>query len=84
MNTHTIVADIRQNMLKARETIDGQDRGVSDTRSICIAEQTLTHVQTQNRSAMLITKGSGILYLCLACPENHHLHHQGFSLDATS
>ena len=37
MNTHTIVADIRQDVLKIREDNDNQNR-VSDTRSLYIAE----------------------------------------------
>ena len=34
MNTHTIVSDIRQDMLRAREDTDGQSRAVSDTRTL--------------------------------------------------
>ena len=38
MNTHTIVADIRQNMLKTREAADGQNQAVSDPLSLCVTE----------------------------------------------
>ena len=36
MNTHTIVADMHQNMLKTREVTDSQNETVSNTRSILI------------------------------------------------
>ena len=32
MNTHVIVSDIRQDVLKMREDIGGQNKVVSDTR----------------------------------------------------
>ena len=38
MNTHTIVADLHQNMLKTREAADSQNPAVSDTRSLCVTE----------------------------------------------
>jgi len=41
MNTHTIVADMRQDMLKNREGADGQNQTVSDTRVHCLTEETL-------------------------------------------
>ena len=34
LNTHTIVADIRQDVLKLREDGDSQNRVVSDTRAL--------------------------------------------------
>jgi len=34
MNTHTIVADVHQNVLKIREDVDSQNRAVSDTRAL--------------------------------------------------
>ena len=34
MNTHTIVADIRQDMLNARKVANGQNLVVSDARSL--------------------------------------------------
>jgi hypothetical protein len=38
MNTHTIVSDIRRNILKSREGTDGQHQSVSDTCAQFIAE----------------------------------------------
>ena len=34
MNTHTIVADVHRNVLKIREDVGNQIRGVSDLRAI--------------------------------------------------
>ena len=42
MNTHTIVADMHQNMLKTRKAADGQNWAVSDARSLYIVELNLT------------------------------------------
>jgi len=41
MNTHTIVADVHQNVLKICEDVCSQNR-VSDNRYLHIAESTLT------------------------------------------
>ena len=38
MNTHTIVADMHQNMLKTHETTDSQNLAVSYTPSLCITK----------------------------------------------
>ena len=56
MNTHTIVTDIHQNMLRTHQ--DGYDKSrlVSDARAL----------EIQNRSAALTTQGSNVLYLHLA------------------
>lgn len=35
MNTHVIVADIRQDVLKIRADTDSQNRVVSDERAFC-------------------------------------------------
>jgi len=42
LNTHTIVADIHQNMLKTREVTGGQGLAVSGIRSLYIVEWDLT------------------------------------------
>ena len=51
-NTHTIVSDIQRNMLKRGEGADGQQRMVSETHALYVAEQILTTTQTQNKSAV--------------------------------
>jgi len=38
MNTHTMVADMHQNMLKTNENTDGRNQAVSDTRTLHITE----------------------------------------------
>jgi len=38
MNTHTIVVDMHQNMLKIRENTDGQSLVVSATRALHVTE----------------------------------------------
>jgi len=38
MNTHTIVVDIRQNMLKTRDGAGSKDGAVSSTRIIYVTE----------------------------------------------
>jgi hypothetical protein len=53
MNTHTIVSDIRRDMLKSQEGTDGQHQLVSDTCTLFIAELTLTVTQAQTRSVIL-------------------------------
>ena len=84
MNTHTIVADIRQNMLKTREATDGQDQAVSDTLSLCVTEQTLTATQTQIRSAISTTEGSVVSHFHPVHLGNLHLLHRGSSLVVTN
>ena len=41
MNTHTIAADIRQDMLNAREATGSKNLAVSHIRCLYVAEQTL-------------------------------------------
>lgn len=38
MNNHTTVVDMRQNMLKTCEDVDGQNRAVNVTRALRITE----------------------------------------------
>ena len=38
MNTHTIVADMHQNVLKIREDVGNQNQGVSGSRAIWLTE----------------------------------------------
>ena len=38
MNTHTIVTDTHQNVLRMYEAAAGQNRAVSDTRSLHVVE----------------------------------------------
>ena len=44
MNTHTIVADVHQNVLKIREDVDSQNQVVSDGRAFWHHLITLTTV----------------------------------------
>jgi len=44
MNTHTIITDIHQSIVKTREADDSQNLVVSDTFSLGITERTLTTV----------------------------------------
>jgi len=41
MNTHTIVVDMRRDMLKSREDTGGQNQMVNSTRALCTTEQYL-------------------------------------------
>ena len=84
MNTHTIVADVHQNMLKARDDAGGQNLVVSDTSAIDTTWRALTTAQTQNRSASSVMNGFDALTLCLASLGSHRLDHQGPSLGATT
>jgi len=58
VNTNTIVSDIHRNMLKREGGADGQQRVVSDTHALYIAEQIFTTAQTQNRSAAKLSVNS--------------------------
>jgi len=74
MNTHTIVVEMHQNMLRTREDTDNQGRAVSDTRALCITERTLTTTQFQRRSVAPAVRESTVLHSYLAWLENRHLH----------
>ena len=39
MNTHTIVADMNQNMLRVHEDVGNQNQGVSGLRAIYLASR---------------------------------------------
>ena len=81
MNTHTIVVDIHQNMLRTREDID---QLVSETRVLHLQR---THTDDRIASGYvsdLSHYGPSVSRLHLAHLGNHHPHHQGSSLDATS
>ena len=84
MNTHTIVADMHQNMLRTREATDSQNRVVGDNYFLYTAEKILIVAQTQNKSAISTTDRSSFLRLFLVYLENLHLHHRGPSLVVTS
>jgi len=87
MNTHTIIVDIHQNMLKPHADTSGQIRAVSSTRILRITQRKLTTSQIQNRSVASTTGGgggSGVLHSHLAHPESPHLHHREPTLDAAS
>ena len=83
MNTHIIVAGIRQDVSKIRADTDSQNRVVSDERAICRLIHT-DPAQTQSRSVISITERPNVLYLHLVRLGNYHLHRQGFSSGATN
>jgi hypothetical protein len=66
MNTHTIVADMHQNVLKTREATDGQNRVVSDTRFSPHHRINSDHRLDSEQVSDLDYRGSSILYLHLA------------------
>ena len=84
MNTHAIVVEMHQNMLRTCEDTGSQSQVVSKSCTLHITEETLTSTQIQNRLVALTTREYNILYLHLAYLGNHHLHHQGFTLDTVN
>ena len=79
-----MVAEIHQNMSKAREDASSQDRTVSSTHILDITERVLTTTQIQTRSVVSTTGGSCVLHLHLAHLENPHLQHREPTSDAVN
>jgi len=53
MNTHTIVVDMRRDMLKSREDTDGKNLAVNGICTFCVAGQYLPSAQIQATSSVL-------------------------------
>ena len=84
MNTHTIVTDIHQNVLKIRGDADCADRFVSDTRVLHLHSTDTDHRITSGYVSDLGRDAPSVSLLHLAHPGNRHPHHRGSSLDVTS
>jgi len=84
MNTHTIVVDMHQNMLKVRGDAESQNRVVSDTHALQHHRTNTDHYLGSKQVSDSTSKGLSALFLYPVHLGNHHLHHRGTTLDATS